>query len=374
MFCGSSPLIHKVIAKWSSREVKGWDPETGIWRKSSKMWDVNLDIPDSAPEDWFSKPGGDYYIGMSFHISPFTIVEGEGTLDSHTHFKPSNFYLARTNDPYNSWGVNAVAKGFVKFGCMDHWNWLPGITIFDDSKKFTLPSEDLSAFSGTEWADNDHRIFHGIYSDEIRDSLITKYIEDINKITGPKFSGWPFGRRQLKDAVFVWIHYETHKIDAVLLASTVQSGDKFSYFNSKLYNPGTKLGSWNNKPATWDCRQVIKFLYKSRLLLQDGFHEIALVTASSAVETAFFEIVLYLEHNDSDTAKIKIKEHSFRDRAKILIHSYGYTLPASIFNGMTDAYKARNSIAHELNSYSHDMATLHINNLEMVIEWYYKNI
>lgn len=354
--------------------MSGWNVETGAWCKPSVIWDVDLDIPESAPDYWLSNPGGDYYIGISFHISPFTIVEDEGLLDSHTHFRPSDFYLARNHDPYNSWGVNAVKKGFLKSGCMEHWDWLPGITIFDDNQKFTLPSEELSAFAGTEWADNDHRLFHGIFSDEVRDNLTTKYIEDINNITGPRFSGWPFGQRQLKDAVFVWIHSETKEIHAMLLASTVQSGDKFSYFNRELYDPGTKLGSWNNKPDSWDCRQVLKFLYKSRLLLKDGFHEIALVSASSAVETAFFEIVLYLENNDSNKAKKKIKEHSFRDRAKKLIHGYGYTLPVPIFNGLTDAYKARNSIAHELNSYSHEMAVHHINNLETVVEWYYNNI
>jgi hypothetical protein len=354
--------------------LKGWNIENGTWRKPSQIWNVDQNIPDNSPNDWLSNPGGDYYIGISFHISPFTIVEGDGALDSNTSFSPSDFYLARNQDPYNSWGVNAVKRGFINSGCMEYWDWLPGITIINKNEKYTLPSEELSAFAGTEWADNDFRIFHGLFSDAVRDDLIAKYLKDINNITGPRFSGWPFGYRQLKDAVFVWVHSESEEIHAMLLASSVQSGDKHSYFNRNLYDPGTKLGAWDNKPSSWDCRQVLKFLYKSRLLLKDGFHEIALVSASSAVERAFFEIVLFLENNDAEKAKNKIKSHSFRERAKTLINSYGYALPTPLFNGLTDAYKARNSIAHELNTYSHDMASHHINQLESVIEWYYQNI
>lgn len=354
--------------------MSGWNIETGVWSKPSKIWGVDLTIPEDAPDIWLSKPGGDYYIGISFHISPFTIVKGEGYIDAQTYFKPSDFYLARNHDPYNSWGVNAVKNGYVQSGCMEHWDWLPGITIFDVHKKYTLPSEELSAFAGTEWSDNDHRIFHGIFSDEAKESLLSKYMVDVNNITGPRFSGWPFGHRQLKDAVFLWIHSESKEIHAILLASILQFGDKFSYFNRELYDPGTKLGSWCIKPQSWDCRQVLKFLYKSRLLLQDGFHELALVSASSAVEKAFFEIVLHLENNDVQKAKNKIKPYNFRERASKLIHGYGFTLPIPLFDGLTDAYKARNSIAHELNTCSHEIAAHHINQLEAVIEWYYKNI
>lgn len=352
---------------WNSENLKGWNSETGFWCKPSKIWDIDFDVPENAPDDWLSEVGGNFYIGISFHISPFTIVEGSGST-------APNFFLSRIQDPYNSWGVNAVKKEFINSGCMEHWDWLPGITVYDDTTKYTLPSDNLSAFAGTEWADNDRRIFHGIFCNETRNSLVSKYLEAINNITGPRFSGWPFGRRQLKDAVFIWIHSETKEIHAMLLASIVQSGDKFSFFNSALFDPGSKLGSWKTRPSTWDCRQVLKFLYKSRLLLADGFYEIALVAASSAVETAFYEIVLYLENNDVQHAKKLIKQNTFRDRAKKLIKRYGHTLPSPLFDKLTSAYKARNSIAHELNSYSHEMAVEHIDNLEAVIEWYYKNV
>lgn len=66
--------------------------------------------------------------------------------------------------------------------------------------------------------------------------------------------------------------------------------------------------------------------------------------------------------------------NSFKDRAKKLIASYGYSLPLSLFEDLTHAYKARNLIAHELNSYSHEMASEHIDNLESVIQWFYNNI
>lgn len=354
--------------------LNGWNIKNGRWRKPSQIWNIDKNIPDNAPDSWLSKPGGDYYIGISFHISPFTIIAGNGLLDSSTHFKASDFYLARNHDPYNSWGVNAVKRDFIRSGCMEHWDWLPGITIINKDEKYTLPSEELSAFAGTEWADNDPRIFHGIFSDDIRNKLIAKYIEDINSITGPRFSGWPFGHRQLKDAVFIWVHAESEEVHAMLLASIVQFGDKHCYFNNNLYDPGSKLGSWTNKPNSWDCRQVLKFLYKSRILLDDGFHEIALIAASSAVERAFFEIVLFLENNDALKAENKIKAHSFKERAKTLISSYGFNLPQPLFDRLTDAYKARNSITHELNTYSHYVAKDHINHLESVIEWYYKNI
>ena len=354
--------------------MSNWHAETGIWCQSSLIWDVDQSIPDDAPDVWFSKPNGDYYIGMFFHFSSFTFVKGNGLTDSNFSFKKSDFYLSRNQDPYNSWGVNAIKEHFLQHDCMTFWNWLPGITVVDENKKYTLPSEKLSSFAGTEWADNDARIHHGIFSDDIRDNLIEKSLECINKITGPRFSGWPFGYRQLSTAVLLWIHAESKEIHAMLLASNVQSGDKHSYLNRNLYDPGDILGSWNNKPSSWDCRQVLKFIYKSHLLLEDGFHEIALVSASSAVERAFFEIVLYLENNNIQKAQREIKSHTFKQRASQLIKNYGYPLPSELLSGLIDAYAARNDIAHQLSSYSPEKVAIHIAQLENVIEWYYKNI
>ncbi|MFY0732243.1 hypothetical protein [Pseudomonas sp. NFX15] len=348
-----------------------WNSENGVWQTPTQLWNVESDIPENAPENWLSKAGGDYYIGMSFHISPFTIIDGDGVLPPNLKYQPSDFYLSRTHDPYNSWGVNAIKRKFLKTDPMNFWSWLPGITVYDRNTKYSLPAEDLSAYAGTEWADNDARVFHGLHDDELRDKLITKYIQAINDITGPRFSGWPFGQRQLKDAAFIWIHHQSKEIHRILLASSIQSGDKFSYFNKNLYDPGDQLGSWANAPSSWDCRQPLRSLYKSKLLSADGFHEIALVAAISAVETAFFEIVLYLEGGDVQGAKSKITSHTFRNRAKILISSYGYTLPNSIYTDLTKAYKVRNSIAHELANQTQENISDHIKNLENVIIWYY---
>jgi HEPN domain-containing protein len=159
----------------------------------------------------------------------------------------------------------------------------------------------------------------------------------------------------------------------MLLASNVQSGDKHSYLNRNLYDPGDILGSWNNKPSSWDCRQVLKFIYKSHLLLEDGFHEIALVSASSAVEKSIlrlyciWKIIIF-------KAQREIKSHTFKQRASQLIKNYGYPLPSELLSGLIDAYAARNDIAHQLSSYSPEKVAIHIAQLENVIEWYYKNI
>ena len=75
--------------------MSNWHAETGIWCQSSLIWDVDQSIPDDAPDVWFSKPNGDYYIGMSFHFSPFTFVKGNGLTDSNFSFKKSDFYLSR---------------------------------------------------------------------------------------------------------------------------------------------------------------------------------------------------------------------------------------------------------------------------------------
>ena len=73
--------------------MSNWHAETGIWCQSSLIWDVDQSIPDDAPDVWFSKPNGDYYIGMSFHFSPFTFVKGNGLTDSNFSFKIFFIYM-----------------------------------------------------------------------------------------------------------------------------------------------------------------------------------------------------------------------------------------------------------------------------------------
>lgn len=369
-------MIKSSISKdnLKQEDLNKWDLDSGTWYEPAPLWALDQGIPDGAPDCWLSSAGGDYYLGMSFHLPPFTIPKGNGTTSSGINYHPSSFVLARNQDPYNSWGVNAVKNEFSKRNVMTFWDWLPGVTLYDTSIKYTLPSPELSAFAGTEWADNDSRVFHGLNSNEVHANVLTTYLRAINEITGPGFAGWPFGYRQLAHAVIIWIHSKTKDIHSMLLAGTVQSSDRFHYANHKLYFPGDELGAWLKKPPTWDCRQVLKFFYKSRLLLRDGFHEIALVAASSAVETAFYEIVLFLEANNVVLAKNKIKQNTFMNRANLLIASYGYVLPSALTLSLRNAYKARNSIAHELNSFSHEMASQHINGLESVIEWYFEHI
>lgn len=366
------------LSKNSSKNNDGgygnWDINSGKWQLPEEIWNIKEEIPPNAPDCWLSKPGGEYYLGMSFHTSPFTTPHGSGVTNDGIHFQPSPFLIARSHDQYNPWGVEAVKASCLIKSYSNYWDWLPGVTLYDTSEKYTLPSQKLSAFAGTEWADNDRRIFHGLADNNIIKKSIIKYLSAINDITGPRFAGWPFGRRQLKDAVLLWMHESTQEIHAMLLADIMQTGERFHYFNDRLFNPGEELGSWLLKPVNWDSKQVVKFLYKSRLLQSDGFHEIALVTASSAVEVAFYETVLFLEGGNIVTARNKVKNSTFMNRAKVLLPSYGYSLPSPLMNGLQNAYKARNSIAHSLNNFSYEAAAEHINIFEEVIEWYSTNI
>jgi hypothetical protein len=351
----------------------GWEEVTGNWTPPASLWQIQ-EIPGDAPESWLSRPGGTHYVGMSFHYPPLSHAEGCGNLDANTSYGPSSFALARVQDPYNSWGVRAQKTESLDRSVMKFWDWLPGVTIWDRSEKYSLPSPCLSSFAGVEWADNDPRIFHGFHNDRCRDAFVSRFLNDVNAIIGPRFSGWPFGYRQLSTAAFVWIEPVTLKIDCILLAATVQSGDRFSYLNRRLYDPGRNLGAWSGSPPGWDSRLVIKFLYKARLLLLDGFHDIALVTGSSAVERAFFEIVLHLEGGDQSRAAELVRQHTFRNRARHLLPSYGYTLPASLFDGLSAAYHARNAIAHQLQPLPYEDSEKHLDAIDGAIEWYSINV
>ncbi len=104
-----------------------WNAQTGDWVVPNTIWKTDQDIPEGAPESWFAKGGGDYYVGLSFHFSPFNHPSGNGRVDGTIRFQPSTFSLARMQDPYNSWGVSAKQNGHLKIDCMNHWDWLPGI-------------------------------------------------------------------------------------------------------------------------------------------------------------------------------------------------------------------------------------------------------
>ncbi|MBW4218685.1 hypothetical protein JW314_01735 [Enterobacter roggenkampii] len=352
-----------------------WDSISGKWQHPEAIWNINETFPDDFPDCWLSRPGGSHFLGMSFHFSPYTFaIDGEGDYGSDIHYYPSDFYLNRSHDPYNSWGVSAIKKEKSKTDVMTFWDHLPGVIVYDKTALFTLPDKRLSSLAGTEATDNDFRIFHGLFDNESRDKLVSKYLEAINSITGPRFAGWPFGNNQLINSVFVWINSANHNIDAMLQVRSIQHGERYTWLDDKLYDPGNHLGSWDIAPATWECRNVIKAIYKSKLLLEDGFHEIALTSAISAVERTFFEIVLFKEHGNISTAQNKIKSKTFMNRAKLLLPSYGYILPTPMINNLKSAYSDRNAIAHTIAPQPYEKIAEHISKLVKIIEWYYKNV
>ncbi|WP_337048688.1 hypothetical protein [Serratia fonticola] len=352
-----------------------WDANTGKWQHPDSIWNINEILPVDYPECWLSRPGGSHFLGMSFHFSPYTFtVKGQGLFGNNIHYYPSNFYLQRAHDPYNSWGVSAIKKENSSNDVMSFWDRLPGVIVYDKTVLFTLPDERLSSLAGTEATDNDFRIFHGLLSNKTRDKLISSYLEAINAITGPRFAGWPFGYNQLINTVFVWINSVNNDVDAMLQVKSIQHGERYIWLDDNLYNPGNLLGSWDTVPATWECRNVIKAIYKSKLLLSDGFHEIALTSAISAVERTFFEIVLYKENGRVTAARKKTQAHKFMERAKKLLPSYGYILPHSLLADLKSAYADRNAIAHTIAPQPYEKTAEHITNIIKIVEWYYNNV
>lgn len=109
-------------------------------------------------------------------------------------------------------------------GTMDYWDWLPGIMLIDETTKYTLPAEELSAYAGTEAADNDPREFHGLFDGKVYEKLVLNFLHAANQITGPGWANWPFGHRQLEHAVMCWIKPRTTLPDVLLLMSTRQKG------------------------------------------------------------------------------------------------------------------------------------------------------
>ena len=61
-----------------------WDTETGIYMVSKSLSN-NADTGESsnAPDLWLSRPGGDYYIGISFHFAPLNFPKGEDIWGFH---------------------------------------------------------------------------------------------------------------------------------------------------------------------------------------------------------------------------------------------------------------------------------------------------
>ena len=352
--------------------MKTWNENTGYYEPPSTDRKIEDPLPPGAPENWLSKPGGDYYLCMSFHFAPYSFPQGQGTIRKNFQYRPTPYFLRFTNDPYNSWGVFLRDSKLGK-SVEEYWDWLPGILIVDTSKKYTLPHPDLSTFAGTEWTDydNEPRVFHGFYDQKQYESLINIFLFLINKLTGPGWPGWPFGIRQLSEALFGWIRPNESLPDILLLASTRQSGAKFRW-GGKLYDSNQEIGKWCKKPSAWDYRPGLSFFYQAQLMLDDGFPEIALSTAIASLENVIAEVLLY--HLGGNIAKFKseLKKHTFLKRINKLLPSYGVHLPSTKFETIKRAYKVRNEVVHGLQSVDLKAARNHIKNVEKAIQWYLK--
>lgn len=353
--------------------MHGWDVETGCYQPPSTLWKIfETDTPEDAPDIWLSRPRGTHYIGMSFHFAPYNFPKGTGTIDGRYDFSPAPFLLQASQDDYNSWGVSACLKSHSRVG--NYWDWLPGILIVDTSIKYSLPHTDLAAFAGTKWSDSDSRVFSGFYDAETYSLLVSKFLELVNRITGPRWANWPFGERQLANAVVTWLKPESELPDVLLLASVRQHGVKYVYFNRNLYSPKDELGAWEQKPLGWDCRQALRFLYQAKLMLNDGLSEMALSTAIASLENVIAEVLLYLLKGDKHRVGIEVEKCNFLSRFDKLLPKYGARLPKTLFDALRHAYFARNGVIHGLRPVSFDKAAVHIHDIETIMVWYWENV
>jgi len=356
--------------------MKNWNVETGYYQAPSTLWEWSeIDIPEAAPDIWLSRPHGTHFLGMSFHSAPYNFPEGEGRVENRFAYSVAPYKLKTIQDPYNSWGVSACLNSFLELGSNEYWDWLPGILIVDISAKYSLPDTKLAAFAGTEWADNDFRVFCGLYDLNVYDELIRKFLGVVNRLTGPGWAGWPFGQRQLAESVITWVSAETMLPEVILLASVRQFGIKHSYWNPHLYHPGDRLGGWEEKPKeTWDCRQSLRFQYQAKLMLADGLPEMALSASVASLENATAEILLFLLNGDSRKVETELEGCRFLDRFDKLLPKYGVRLPSNMFQLLKQAYFARNGIVHGLRPIHTEKAKGHIQDIENVIVWYWENV
>jgi hypothetical protein len=163
--------------------------------------------------------------------------------------------------------------------------------------------------------------------------------------------------------------------ELLLLASTRQFGAKFSYWNERLYHPGDKLGWWQVKPKnTWDCRQALRFLYHSKIMLADGLPEMALSASIACLENATAEILLYLLNSDKGKVETELRKCRFLDRFDKLLPKFGVRLPNDMFKSLKLAYFARNGIIHGLRPISFEKARNHLQDIEDVLVWYWENV
>jgi hypothetical protein len=351
-----------------------WDEKTGQYLVPSLTWQVDAIEVGSVgvPEAWLSRPGGQYRLATSFHFPGFNLPSGDGALPNGITYSPSSFVLHHVQDPYNSWNVRASTKEVA--GPMEYWDWLPGIMLVDEQTGYSLPSDELSAVAGTEWADNDARIFHGLHDHARHSEHLDVFLQAVNAITGPGWANWPFGHRQLKHAVMCWLRPGATLPDVVLLLGVRQSAVKFSYRPKGIYDPGKMLGAWLQKPPRWDCRQAMRFLYQASLLAKDGLPELAVVSAIAALENASAEILLYLTGGNAAAVQAAFGKCKFLSRFDKVLPSFGPKLPSTEFSALKAAYLARNGVAHALAPVRQEEAIRHVGAIENALAWYLAHV
>jgi hypothetical protein len=246
--------------------------------------------------------------------------------------------------------------------------------LLDTSIRYSLPDAKLSEYAGCEWADNDFRVFCGFFDVERYHRLMAHFLSAINQLTGPGWAGWPFGIRQLADAVVVWSKSVDALPEVLLLASTRQHGVKHAYLNQSLYCPIDRIGAWTEQPHGWDCRQAVRFLYQARLMLHDGLPEIALGAAISSLENASAEALLHLLGGNASRVEQELDGCRFLDRFDGLLPRYGASLPHSLFLRLREAYFARNGVVHGLRPVTPEKAVEHLDTIEEVLVWLWDNI
>lgn len=365
--------------------MKHWNKKTGEYISQFTLWDnfgKNTEVSESGealeeleePDVWLSKPGGEYYIGISFHYPPYNFAQGKGVFENRYIYQPAPFLLHTQQDSYNSWGVTARLEKYSPAGTMEYWDWYPGIMVIDTSKRFSLPSEMLAHFAGTEWAENDFRVFHGLHTDEAYTQLTTSALKVIKRITGPGWASWPFGVRQLAEAVLFWVSPEGDIPELLLQASVKQHGVKHAYIRDDLYNPGDWLGAWEEKVESWDCRQSLKFLYQAKLLLKDGLPEMALSCAIASLENASAEILSFLVNGNHGIVEQELNNVRFLDRFDEVLPKFKAAIPQSLFAKLKKAYFARNGIVHGLRPITYEQASDHLATVEEVLKWYWLHV
>ena len=352
-----------------------WDNTSGRYLAPKQTWQKDLLVDEEEsdlPDVWLSRPGGEYHIAASFHFPYFKFPTGTGKIGNNIIYRTSPFLLHHTQDPYNSWNVTASTRHALD--CTDHWDWLPGILLINESQKFTLPADELSAYAGTELADNDPREFHGFLDGEVYEDYVREFIDAANQITGPGWANWPFGHRQLEHAVMCWVQPGIAMPEVLLLLSVRQAGAKFSYYKKSLYNPGEKLGAWLQKPPTWDCRQAMRFIYQASLLAHDGMSELSLVSAIASLENATVEILSFLTNGNATLLQKEFSRCKFLNRFDKILPKYGVILPINLFDSLKTVYFARNNVAHLLTPINQSDALIYVRTIEDILAWYLAHV